>query len=61
MIHKLAEVRDEALWGGLYFKCQWCGEIRPISEAVRMEFPPGDGGPCPEIWCRSCFAELLLG
>ena len=61
VIFKLAEARDRALWEVLYFKCQRCGQIKPIKEAVGVEFPPEDGGPRCEIWCRSCLAEALQG
>jgi len=61
VIRLLAEARDEALWKVLYFKCQRCGEIKPITEAVGVEFSQEDGQPRPEIWCKSCFAEMLLG
>ncbi|MFQ6117018.1 MAG: hypothetical protein ACE5LQ_01990 [Candidatus Bipolaricaulia bacterium] len=60
VIRKMAEARDEALWKVLYFKCQRCGEIKPIAEAVGVESPQEDGRPLPEIWCKSCFAEMLL-
>jgi len=61
VIRKLTKARDQALWEVLYFKCQRCGQIRPIREAVGVEFPPEDGDPRPEIWCKRCFAEALLG
>jgi hypothetical protein len=61
VIRKMAEARDQALWKALYFKCQRCGEIKPIGEAVGVEFPPEDGGPHCEIWCKSCFTEAMLG
>ena len=59
--------------GVLYSKCQRCGEIKPITEAVGVEFLQGDGqsrqasGPGgwivrsdPVIWYKNCFAEMLL-
>jgi len=74
VIRRLAEARDEALWHMLYFKCEHCGKIKPISEAVGVEFPQEDGQPRPAsgpggwivrndpaIWCKSCFAEMPLG
>jgi len=61
VIRLLAEARDEALWKVLYFKCQRCGRIKPIKEAVGVEFPPGDGGPRCEIWCKECFSKAVIG
>jgi len=61
VIRSLAEARDEALWKVLYFKCQRCGKIKPIKEAVGVEFSQEDGQPRPEIWCKSCFSEVMLG
>jgi hypothetical protein len=59
VIRKMAEARDRALWKALYFKCQHCGKIKPIGEAVGVEFPPEDRGPHCEIWCKSCFAGIM--
>ena len=59
VIWKLAEARDQALWKVLYFRCQRCGQIKPIEEAVGVEFPPDDGSPRPEIWCKSCLEEVI--
>jgi len=61
VIRKLAEARDEALWKVLYFKCQRCGRIKPITEAVGIEFPLEEGIPRCEIWCRACFSQEMLG
>lgn len=59
VIRKMAEARDQALWKVLHFKCQKCHQIKPIGKAVGVEFPPENGGPSHEIWCRDCFGEKV--
>lgn len=58
LFERMREAKDQALWQVLYFKCQRCGEIQPIGQAVGVELPPSDGNLRYEIWCRACF-ELM--
>jgi hypothetical protein len=55
VIRRMAEARDEALWKVLHFKCQRCGELKPIKEAIGVEFPLAEGSLRCEIWCKGCF------
>lgn len=59
IIRRMAEAKDEALWKVLYIKCQHCGELKPIKEAVGLEYPPGNGDPRYEIWCKACAKEII--